>query len=148
MNIFTKRPGPAKMMLDKPFHHYAYQWLDNIKINKACKIWSKYPIKFKSYELFINWPQQGWLMLSQASSNKKGDFACQCLRNVDMNYKCKMWLKYTMWFKIYEHFHWFTMDRWTHIVIIVQTQVSCNNGRMYGSMFVFRDLFSLKRQSS
>ena len=37
MSIYTKRPRLAKMMLANPRHHFAYQWLDNIKINKYAK---------------------------------------------------------------------------------------------------------------
>ena len=33
--IFNKRPGQAQM---KPNHRFAYQWLDNVKLNKSAKL--------------------------------------------------------------------------------------------------------------
>ena len=37
MRIFTKRPRPAEMMFGEASSLFAYQWLDNIKINKYAK---------------------------------------------------------------------------------------------------------------
>ena len=37
MNIFTKRPDRPKWCSAKPRHRFAYQWLDNVKINKYAK---------------------------------------------------------------------------------------------------------------
>ena len=54
MSFFTKRPQLAKMMLSRASSPFVYQWLGNVKINKfiCCFIWSKYTMRFKSYEHF------------------------------------------------------------------------------------------------
>ena len=41
-------------------------------------------------------------------------------------YDWNKWSKYTMWFKSYVRFHYLTTDGRTRIVIIGQTQRSCN----------------------
>ena len=72
ISIFTKRPWPAKMMIGKAsstFWH-TYQWQDNVKINKRT-IWSKFTLRFKTYEHFSNWPILFEMMLSKASSINK-----------------------------------------------------------------------------
>ena len=48
----------------------------------VCKIWSKYTMRFKSYE-----PAE--MMLSKPISIKKGCYTCQWLHNVDMHLYAK-----------------------------------------------------------
>ena len=66
MSILLKDLDGPKWCLEKPCNRFAYQWLDNVKINKHEAIWSKYTVRFKSYEHFTNWTQPAGLMLSKA----------------------------------------------------------------------------------
>ena len=52
MSIFTEINRLAKMMLRNPGYSFAYQWLDNIEINKYAKFDHNISYSLKSYEEF------------------------------------------------------------------------------------------------
>ena len=79
MDIFRKRFRSAKMMLPKLHHHFPYQWIDNVKINKYMYANT---MCFKSNDLTK-------MMLSKPTSIKKGYFTCQWLDNDDRHLYAK-----------------------------------------------------------
>ena len=90
-----------------------------------CKIWSKYPMRFKSYEHFTKWPQQARRMLSEHKTIKKvilhvnryGMLTYICMLNVMKIYHVvqELWA-----FSLTDH------GRADIQSDIVQTQGSCN----------------------
>ena len=79
----------------KPHHHFANHWLiDNVKINNYAKFDLNIPCGSRVISIFIYSAQPARLMLSKASSIKKGCNARQWLDNVDMHSKKKY--KYTI----------------------------------------------------
>ena len=75
MNIFTKFLDRPKFCSAKPRHHFAYQWLDNVEMNKYAKFYPNIPCGYEPAEM----------MLSKPSPIKKGCCTCQWLDNVNMH---------------------------------------------------------------
>ena len=87
LSIFTNRPRPVVLMLSKPRHRYAYQYLDNVELYKYAKFGKNIPYGSRVLSIFTNRPRPVGLMLSKASSFKNSCYAymCQWLDNVDMH---------------------------------------------------------------
>ena len=99
---------------------------DTVKINKYVD--PNMPRGSRVMSIFTNCPQPAEIMLSKPSSMKKGYYPCQWLDNDDMHFYaiwnqnmpfgsrvmsiCTNWLQ--------------TGGGQTHIVVMVQTQGSCN----------------------
>ena len=60
-----------KCCLAKPCHHFEYQWLDNVNINKYAKFDPNILCGSRVMSIFTNVPQPAGLMLSKASSINK-----------------------------------------------------------------------------
>ena len=88
----------------KPRHRFAYQRLDNVKIDIYAKFDSIIPCGSRVMSIFTNCQQRAEMMLSKPSSLKM-KFSMPVFRKCRHAYVCKMWSKSTMWFKSYEHFH-------------------------------------------
>ena len=69
----------------QPRHRFAYEWLDNVKINKYVKFDPNIPCGSKVINTLTDWPRPAGLMLSKVSSTKKGGFAGQWLDSVGMH---------------------------------------------------------------
>ena len=68
----------------EPCHHFAYQWLDNFKINMQNLIQIYHVVQVMSCSIFTNWSQAAVVMLCKPSSIIKGCYPCQWLDNVDI----------------------------------------------------------------
>ena len=78
------------------WHHFAYQWLVNIKINQYVKFDPNILKRFKSYDHFHLLTTTGWTDAQQTFVHQNRLFSCQWLGNVNMHYVGKMWSKYAM----------------------------------------------------
>ena len=79
MTISLKDLDRPKWCSSYPCHRFAYQWLDNIKINKYAKFDPNIQCGSWVMSIFTIWPQQAGLMLSKLLSIKRW------FRNVDMH---------------------------------------------------------------
>ena len=70
--------------------HYAYQWLDNVKINKFAKYDPNIPCGSTIMRVFFKWLQPAEMILSRPSAIKKVCwYTCQWLDNVDTHWYAK-----------------------------------------------------------
>ena len=87
MNTFTNWPRPVGLMLSKASSIkrgcYACQWLDSVEMHAYAKFDPNIPCGSRVMNIFTNWPRPVGLMLSKASSIKRGCYACQWLDSVD-----------------------------------------------------------------
>ena len=86
----------------KPHHHFAYQWLENVKIDKYAKFDPNIPCSSRVMSILTNWQQPTQTLVCQ----KRMLVVRYCWHAFVRN----IWLKYTMWYKSYEHFHYLTKD--------------------------------------
>ena len=70
MSFFTKGARPAKMMLGEACHHFAYQWLDNVKlhVHKYINFEPNAPRGSRVMSIFTKRARQAKMMLGEASS--------------------------------------------------------------------------------
>ena len=129
ISILLKYLDWQKWCSSKPCHHFAYQWLDNVKINKYPKFDTHIPCDSRVMSSFTNLPQLAEMMLSKPSSIKKGCYTYQWLDNIGMHFMQDFDQNITCGSRVMS----ISLtdrgrtDGQSHIVIIVQTQGSCNN---------------------
>ena len=119
MSIFTKRPWSPKMMLDKPSSPFYIPWLDNIKINYYSNFDPNTPCGSR-----VMLATTGWTDAHQTLVHQIGGYANHWLGNIDMHMYAKCDQNIPRFMNFFTNCLW--ADEHTHIVIIVQTQWSCN----------------------
>ena len=78
LSIFTKRARPAKLMMVKPRHHFAYQWMDNFKTHKYTKFEPNITGVSRVMSIFTKRARSAKMMLGEASSSLCIPVAGQC----------------------------------------------------------------------
>ena len=73
---------------------------------------------FKSYKHFYQITTTSWTDAQQSHVHQKSCYACQSLDECSHTYVCKIWSKYTMRYKGYEHFHYLVMGGQTESYIV------------------------------
>ena len=118
MSIFTKRRWLAKMVLGKPSASFCIPWWQgNINTNSMqnlIKIYIAVQMLWAFLLKDVDWPK--W-----CSANPQHRFAYHGGRAILILIVCKIWLKYTMRFKCYEHF---TKRRWLAKMVLGKPSAS------------------------